>query len=62
MTDKMEYEVTLNYTEGSEQKTITTEVTASSEAEAINKAKEKFSIHRDGKNYRVVASASVSIK
>ena len=62
MADKIEYEVTLNYSEGTEQKTITTEVTASSEADAINKAKEKLSIHRDCKNYRVVAVASALIK
>ena len=62
MADEKKYIVTLSFTEASTPKTVTAEVFAKSEADAINKTKVKFSLHREGKNYRVIAGASVFLK
>lgn len=59
MKKENEYMVTLFYTESSMPKSVTVEVTAKSEAGAIEKAKLKLSIDREGKNYQVVTSGDV---
>ena len=58
MPDEKEYKVTLSFTEKSIPKTISTEIMAVSEADAINKAKIKLSLHKEGKNYQVIQGAS----
>lgn len=63
ITEKQkEYVVTLSFTEASTPKTVTIEVVAKSEADAINKAKVKLSLHDEGNNYQVIAGASAYLK
>jgi hypothetical protein len=61
MDKDKEYKVTLYFSDSSTPK-IDTEVMALSEADAINKAKIKFSLHREGKNYQIVQGASATPK
>ena len=62
MAEKKEYKVTLFFTEESTPKTVTLDVWAESEADAIKKAKIKLSLHNGGENYQVVAGASAFLK
>ncbi|MBU0966577.1 MAG: hypothetical protein KKA54_09370 [Proteobacteria bacterium] len=57
-----EFVVEFSYTEKSKIKKAKLTIRAKSEAEALQKAKEKLSLHPEGKNYQVIPEASISRK
>lgn len=61
MADEKEYKVTLYFSKGTTPPETAT-VMATDEADAINKAKIKLSLDREGDNYQLIQGASAFLQ
>ncbi len=59
MEKEYNFTVSFSYYEGPLLKKASVEIKAKSEAEALEKAKTKYSVHSEGKNYQPIAGASI---
>ena len=62
MKKEYDFTVSFSYYEGSALKKASVEIKAKSEAEALEKAKIKYSVHLEGKNYQTIECASIMKK
>ncbi len=62
MEKEYDFTVSFSYYEDSESKQASVEIKAKNEAEALEKAKIKYSVHSEGKNYQPIAGALIMRK